>query len=147
MEIVHSEYVSPCSPRVLQRWSHPVKQDIDGAHQEAYKATLADATHEVRITRDPKHLEPSEDSPYTKTSKFSKLFERFPRTLIIVGDAERLVREVRSLQGAMERDGIDVRTEWVRDAVHDILIMGEGWWDKKAVEGAWAVIKEWAGEF
>jgi acetyl esterase/lipase len=147
MEIVHSEYVSPCSPRVLQAWSHAVEQDVRGEHREAFRVSLSHASQEVQVTRDPEDLDPMRVSPYRTTSRFKKLFEGFPRTLIVVGDAERLVREVQSLQEAMERDGVDVQAEWVKDAVHDILIMAEGWWDRKVVEKTWGVIGEWAVGF
>lgn len=146
-EIVHSEYVSPCSPRVLRAWSHAVEQDVRGELQEAYQENLAHAVEEVQVTQDRGSLDSKQMSQYRATSRFSKLFEEFPRTLIVVGDAERLVREVQSLQEAMEGDGVDVRAEWVKDAVHDILIMAEGWWDTKACERTWDVIGEWVDGF
>ena len=40
MEIVHSEYVSPCSPIVLQRWGHEAKQDPESEGQRAFLATM-----------------------------------------------------------------------------------------------------------
>ncbi|KAF8062220.1 Alpha/Beta hydrolase protein [Lyophyllum atratum] len=147
MEIVHSEYVSPCSPRVLQAWLHTVEQDVHGEHEEAFEARLSHAGEDVQRTRDPNNLDQKRASRYRATSRFKRLFEGFPRTLIIVGDAERLVREIQSLQEAMERDGVDVRTEWVKDAVHDILIMAEGWWDPKACKETWDVIREWTEGF
>lgn len=146
MEIVHSEYVSPCSPRVLKRWGHPVKQDLHGAHEDEFVETLM-ADPVLQATRAPVFLNPDENSPYRKTSRFGALFEGFPKSLIVVGDAERLVREVRSLQAAMERDGVDVRTEWVKDAVHDVLMMNESWWDRKIINEVWGVVKEWSKEF
>jgi len=77
-------------------------------------------------------------------SKFNGLFAAFPRTLIVVGDAERLVNEVKSLQTAMEKDGVDVQAEWVKDAVHDVLMINQWWWDWGVVEGAWRVVGDWA---
>lgn len=146
MEIVHSEYVSPCSPRVLKRWGHPVKQDLHGAHEDEFVETLM-TDPVLQATRAPVFLNPDENSPYRKTSRFAALFEGFPKTLIVVGDAERLVREVRSLQAAMKRDGVDVKAEWVRDAVHDVLMMNESWWDRKIINEVWGVVKKWSEEF
>jgi len=146
MEIVHSEYVSPCSPHVLKRWGHTVRQDLHGVHEEAYEETLR-ADEGLQAIRAPENLNPEEGSPYETTSRFTSLFQGFPKTLIVVGDAERLVREVRSLQGAMEKDGIDVTTEWVKDAVHDVLIMHEDWWDREVIKRVWSVIGGWAKDF
>ncbi|RDB19718.1 Monoterpene epsilon-lactone hydrolase [Hypsizygus marmoreus] len=153
MKVVHSEYVSPCSPRVLKRWAHPVKQDAEGIFEEAFHEELINQefcpTHDIVIDIDAQS--DAEDPEFnlrgSTGTRFSKLFEEFPRSLIVVGDAERLVKEVKSLQGAMEQDGVDVRTVWIPDAAHDVLIIGEGWWDQKAVEGAWSAIKEWVGGF
>ena len=36
MEIVHSEYVSPCSPVVLKRWGHDAKQDPEAEGQKIF---------------------------------------------------------------------------------------------------------------
>ncbi|KAI0764579.1 alpha/beta-hydrolase [Trametes elegans] len=69
------------------------------------------------------------------------LFSEFPRSCVVLGDAERLEREVMRLVGAMERDGVDVHTIWVRDAPHDVLMMG--WWDENVRDGVWAQIEEW----
>jgi acetyl esterase/lipase len=77
-------------------------------------------------------------------SKFKALFEGFPRTLIVVGDAERLVIEVKALQDAMKKDGVDVQSEWVRDAVHDILMISQWWWDWGVVDEVWRVVGDWA---
>ena len=41
----------------------------------------------------------------------------------IVGDAERLEREIATLKRALEHDGVRVRIVWAEDAVHHILIM------------------------
>ncbi|GLB39803.1 putative steryl acetyl hydrolase [Lyophyllum shimeji] len=145
LQLVHSEYVSPCSPRVLQAWSHAVEQDAHGEHREAFQEYVS-TTEEEHVNH--AYSYPGQwTSEYRARSTFKKLFEAFPRTLIVVGDAERLVREVLSLQQAMERDGVDVRTEWVKDAVHDILIMAEGWWDTKACEQTWGVIRDWVDGF
>ena len=36
MEIVHSEYISPCSPIVLQRWGHDAKQNPEAEGQKVF---------------------------------------------------------------------------------------------------------------
>ncbi|KAG6852621.1 hypothetical protein C0991_010392 [Blastosporella zonata] len=127
LAIAHSEYVSPCSPRVLQEWSH------------SYPDHGSDAT--------PQELASDPTSPSRPLAKFKKLFENFPRTLLVVGDAERLVTEVKCLQQAMEKDGVDIRTEWVEDAVHDVLIIADGWWDARVIKKTWQVIEEWIAGF
>lgn len=152
MEIVHSEFVSPCSPIVLQRWGHEVKQDPAGEHEDHF---LRHAMHRLpetmQETRNPENLDPrqnaSVENPYRRTCRFPKLFSEFPRTLIVCGDAERLVREVRSLDSAMKSDGVDVTTVWAPDACHDVLIMGEFWWDRKVVRNVWKDIGAWAKDF
>lgn len=118
MTIAHSEYVSPASPRLLRRYGHPV--DEEGCNSDTVEEASAGTT------------------PATG------LFKSFPRTLVIVGDAERSQKEVKSLVGAMTRDSVNVQTEWVKDAVHDILIMADGWWDEDARQRTWSVIEEWA---
>lgn len=40
MELVHSEYVSPCSPIVLQRWGHDAKQDPESEGRKAFLANM-----------------------------------------------------------------------------------------------------------
>jgi len=157
MRIVHSEYVSPCSPRVLERWGHFVKQASDSTHTEHDidgNDTEFHGTSETGLVQDSAKSEKTkivEDAAIAEPSmrntiKFDKLFEAFPKTLILVGDAERLIKEVKSLQLAMEKDGVDVTTEWLKDAVHDPLIIGKGWWDEKVQERAWTVISQWAKE-
>ncbi|KAG6877488.1 hypothetical protein C0992_009856 [Termitomyces sp. T32_za158] len=128
MQIAHSEYVSPCSPRVVQEWSHSVSpHDVDLCTPEDASASTLNG----------------EDLPYHPSHKFGKLFENFPRTLLMVGDAERLVKEVKCLEEAMLRDDVDLRAHWMEDAVHDVLIIANGWWDKKVVTEAWKVIGKW----
>jgi acetyl esterase/lipase len=176
MEVVHSEYVSPCSPRVLKRWGHDVRQDMEGRHEEAFRrervdlegvremeakavakrasldmgvGTLPELTYSLngRGSSDDSsgfRREVEEVRDGAKRSKFKGLFEGFPQTLIVVGDAERLVREVKSLEVAMEKDGVTVQAEWVRDTVHDVLMMNQWWWDWGVVEGLWRVVGDWA---
>ena len=175
MKLVHSEYVSPCSPRVLKRWGHNVKQDMEGKHEdpfrrenpvvEAVRALEAKAiAREANLDMGKGSTTNSVYSPDTTNgdasdhvdsqgaqldvaadrSQFKLLFEGFPRTLIVVGDAERLVTEIKYLQDAMKKDGVDVQAEWVRDAVHDILLISQWWWDWGTVNEVWRVVGDWA---
>jgi len=143
MELVHSEYVSPASPRVLKRWHHTVEQDRSGEGEIRF---LDNVPPELEATRVPSVVWPMNTLTRTNSRRFGSLFGGFPRSLVIVGDAERLENEVRSLVAAMERDGVDVRAEWVKDAVHDILIMGPGWWDERVRDGVWKIIGQWLTE-
>ena len=164
MELVHSEYISPCSPRVLKRWGHDVKQDMqdmDGKDEEALRRenVLVEAARvmEARVVAKEANLDMNVangnggdhiEGPGTKMaadrSQFKALFEGFPRTLIVVGDAERLVIEIKYLQDAMKKDGVDVQAEWVRDGVHDLLMLNQWWWDWGVVDEVWRVIGDWA---
>ncbi|TFK31720.1 Alpha/Beta hydrolase protein [Crucibulum laeve] len=152
MVIAHSEYVSPCSPVCLKRWGHEVKQDPNEQHEQAFRRSLLRRLNtSMSKARLPETLDPRKEmdveSPYHRTCKFPKLFGEFPRTLVVCGDAERLVREVRSLITAMQEDGVDVTAEWAQDACHDVLMMSEFWWDKKVLRKTWMAIKEWAEGF
>jgi len=73
------------------------------------------------------------------------LFEDFPMTCVILGDAERLESEILKLVGAMDHDGVNVKVVGAKDAVHDILMMG--WWDEAVREGVWNSIDEWVATF
>jgi hypothetical protein len=156
MEIVHSEYVSPASPRVLERWGHVVAQNeepyytCDIALPPKAVLSLPPITTTLPLTTltSPTIHIPAITATSTTTAHAHRgLFSTFPRTLIVVGDAERLVREVASLVRAMERDGVEVRAEWVRDAVHDVLIVREGWWDERVRERVWGVVGDWVWGF
>ncbi|KAG7090791.1 hypothetical protein E1B28_009875 [Marasmius oreades] len=88
-----------------------------------------------------------------KYSRYKKLFEGFPKTLIMIGDAERLTIEVKNLGRAMARDldgddcgGNRVRMRWIKDAVHDVYIIPPGWWDEKEKNIAWEDVKTWMKE-
>ena len=59
----------------------------------------------------------------------------------MLGDAERLEREVVKLVSAMERDSVDVHTVWVEDAPHDVLMMG--WWDEDVRTKVYHDIEAW----
>lgn len=148
MQAVHSEYVSPCSPFVLKRWGHEIVQDLDGTHTSNYRRH---ACHRlppaIRLASDPENLAAILQPSYENISRFPKLFGEFPKTLVVLGDAERLVHEVKSLVTAMKKDGVDVRLHVAPDAVHDILILNEQWWDKKVLQDTWAAIKEWGRAF
>ncbi len=79
--------------------------------------------------------------PVIASPRGLSLFSKFPETCVVLGDAERLEREVAKLVGAMERDGTEVRTIWVKDAPHDVLQMK--WWDERVRDGVWTQVEEW----
>ena len=85
-----------------------------------------------------------ESNPYIRVPQGKGLFTEFPRAMVVVGDAERLEREVVALERALEYDGVRVRMVWAKDAVHDILIMGA--WDERVREGVWKEIAQWVRE-
>lgn len=156
MRTIHSEYVSPCSPMVLSRWGHAILQDPEGEHTSNFWKELPNLPAWMRPTRMPQNLDAfrkgggvwdDTDTPYKKTCQFPGLFASFPRSIIVCGDAERLVREVRSLNGAMSKDGVDTTMYWAPDACHDALMLNEFWWDKKVLNGIWEAIEEWADEY
>ncbi|KAF5313358.1 hypothetical protein D9611_008470 [Ephemerocybe angulata] len=155
MQIGHSEYVSPCSPIVLERWGHTVVQDPEGQHRrDFWKEVLPNLPHFMKLYRTPNALnpmvrtmtgEPWDDSnnPYRKSCQFPSLFAAFPKTIVVCGDGERLVREVRALVAAMSKDGVDITTYWAPDACHDPLMINENWWDKKVLNSIWEEIAKW----
>ncbi|KAE9392273.1 hypothetical protein BT96DRAFT_1023675 [Gymnopus androsaceus JB14] len=185
MEIIHSEYVSPASPRVLRRWGHIVDlygggrigghQTQNNAEDRAKDAPRAEPPQprKMRVWLTPNivseeyewetslpsgigHSQPSGTPPsnvpdpatsngnnsdlpevkrtdfapvpntarpppmlrnqdtYTPRNpahsypsrypQFDTLFAQFPRTLILIGDAERLTTEVGNLARAMGKD-------------------------------------------
>ncbi|KIK69237.1 hypothetical protein GYMLUDRAFT_35306 [Collybiopsis luxurians FD-317 M1] len=180
MEIIHSEYVSPASPRVLRRWGHVVdlydggRIGDDQSQNEAKDKSKADTLHpdssqpiktrvwltptiacdnyewETDPHRNNAELQSSGDSsvsPSTSNTpvpevkqidyaspadtteprpilrnqdtftprnpahsypsrypQFHTLFAQFPRTMILIGDAERLTTEVGNLARAMGKD-------------------------------------------
>lgn len=160
--IVHSEYVSPCSPLVLRRWGHEAVQEDESMDHD-------DDILPHRYTHN------------ATNAKHTTLFGGFPRTLVICGDAERLTREILALVHAMRRDctsererimsqqqnerpteqnseqGHSAQNEnehvqlfWARDACHDVLIMPEhGWWvwDRAVIEEVWGAIGRWVAGF
>ncbi len=125
--VAHSEYVSPCSPLVLKKWGHVVAQDITDDND-----------------MDSGDVEEEDILKVNKGSlQFPTLFHGFPKTMVIVGDAERLTWEIGNLIQAMEKDGIDIEARWIPDAVHDVLAMSEWQWDKKTTGSCWADIANW----
>lgn len=84
------------------------------------------------------------NNPYIRVPQGMGLFTGFPRALVVVGDAERLEREVAALERALEHDGVRVRMVWAKDAVHDVLIMAT--WDERVREGVWKEIGKWVCE-
>ncbi|KAJ8482386.1 hypothetical protein ONZ45_g14961 [Pleurotus djamor] len=158
-EVIHSEYVSAASPRVLQCWGHDVMQhdcliqvvarDSGNAGNEGGEAaqTLAVPKASSLPSESSASLTSLTQTPYRKKCPFPTLFSSFPRTLVVIGDAERLVNEVRSLVKAMEKDRVDVECHWSKDAVHDLLIIPQGWWDEEVREDAWKVVRRWFGGF
>lgn len=84
------------------------------------------------------------NNPYIRAPRGLGLFTGFPRAMVVVGDAERLEREVVALERALEHDGVRVRMVWAKDAVHDILIMAT--WDERVREGVWKEINKWLCE-
>ncbi|KIY71001.1 alpha/beta-hydrolase [Cylindrobasidium torrendii FP15055 ss-10] len=138
-DIVHSEYVSPASPKVLTRWGHEVdlydgSKDGPALTAMIKKLGLAPGTP---ISELPPSMRPSTNIG---------LFANFPPAMVVVGDAERLTTEVGNLMRAMVRDGVTVRERWVKDAVHDILMIPPGWWDEKVRAEVWGDIARWVDE-
>ncbi|KAJ2922922.1 hypothetical protein H1R20_g14180, partial [Candolleomyces eurysporus] len=153
MQVAHSEYVSPCSPVVLERWGHSVQQDPEGEYRRKFwRYTLPNLPDALQTFRHPEVLNPmlrswddlTAENPYRKTCQFPGLFAAFPRTIIVCGDGERLVREVRALISAMTKDGVDITTHWAPDACHDALMISETWWDKAVLDNIWQDIDKWA---
>jgi acetyl esterase/lipase len=83
-------------------------------------------------------------NPYIRDPSGQGLFTNFPRALIVVGDAERLEREVLALERGLERDNVRVRMVWAKDGCHDLLILA--YWDEKVREGIWREIAKWVKE-
>lgn len=82
--------------------------------------------------------------PIIASPRGLSLFTGFPKVCVVLGDAERLEREVMRLVGAMERDGTEVHTVWVKDAPHDVLMMG--WWDERVRDAVWKQVEEWVAK-
>ncbi|OCH89335.1 alpha/beta-hydrolase [Obba rivulosa] len=155
LETMHSPYVSPASMRVLRAFygdafaasvEDLTIERLDTAEIERLR-TMASAPATPVAEHPPELGAPLERSPTSlarpiiASPRGMSLFTDFPRTCIVLGDAERLEREVMKLVGAMERDGVEVRTVWVEDGVHDVLQMA--WWDERVRDRVCASIEEW----
>ncbi|KAF9809151.1 hypothetical protein IEO21_07524 [Rhodonia placenta] len=165
LETMHSPYVSPASMRVLRAYygdafAHSVqdltiKQMDTAARKRLREMTSVPGTpaigpetpFEPSTNGEVNGLKPSPTSlarPQISSPRGLSLFSEFPRACIVLGDAERLEREVMKLVSGMERDGVDVRTIWVEDGVHDVLMMG--WWDERVRAKVWGEVEDWLGE-
>jgi acetyl esterase/lipase len=149
IEMVYSPYISPASEWVLSVF-HGKEGMLDleplGPHKDSrdYRdegIKSYDCTANCAPTFSDKC---SKSNGYIRTPKGMGLFTGFPRALIVVGDAERLEREVVALERGLEHDGVRVRMVWAKDAVHDVLIMGA--WDERVREGIWKEIGRWIHE-
>ncbi|KAI0261609.1 hypothetical protein BC834DRAFT_972558 [Gloeopeniophorella convolvens] len=162
IEMVYSPYVSPASEWVLSVFHG--KEGMDdleplGPHNdtrdyregiEAYDCTGpaggdTDADVDVDEALPPgMPARTASSNPFIRAPPGMGLFSEFPRALVVVGDAERLEREVVALERGLEHDGVRVRMVWAKDAVHDILIMGA--WDERVREGVWREVGKWVRE-
>jgi len=157
LETMHSPYVSPASGRVLRAFygdafaesvqDLTIKQMNTIARENLRNMASAPVTPVPGTPAFEPSLNELERSPTSlarpiiASPRGLSLFTEFPKACIVLGDAERLEREVMKLVGAMERDGVDVRTVWVEDGVHDVLMMG--WWDERVRAKVWSEIEEW----
>jgi len=148
--MVYSPYISPASEWVLSVF-HGKEGMVDleplGRHQDSrdYRDEGI-KTYDCPVncvSTGPNGCSAS-SNPYIRGPEGMGLFTEFPRALIVVGDAERLEREVAALERALEHDGVRVRMVWAKDAVHDVLIMGA--WDERVREGIWKEIGRWVHE-
>lgn len=161
LEMMHSPYVSPASHRVLRAFYGEVfAASVQELTIEALTQDFMDKLRTIASvppSPDPGHaLGPGVQTPVTPGTDVSptslthpviasprglSLFSEFPPTCVVLGDAERLEREVMKLIGAMESDGVKVCTIRVRDAPHDVLMMG--WWDEKVRNETWNSVERW----
>jgi len=86
----------------------------------------------------------TEPNPYIRVLPSQGLFTDFPRTLIIAGDSERFTFDAAVLGRRMAHDGVRVRSEWLPDAVHDVLAMLA--WDEHVRNRAYCTIAQWVRE-
>ncbi|TFK89925.1 alpha/beta-hydrolase [Polyporus arcularius HHB13444] len=170
VETMHSPYVSPASGRVLSAFygdafaasvSDLTIAQLDD-QQRQYLRTMSSAPATPvpttpgggtgiplvlgppEATSEPDRSPTSLQRPIIASPRGLSLFTEFPKACVVLGDAERLEREVTKLVGAMERDGTEVHTIWVKDAPHDVLMMG--WWDEKVRDGVWKQVEEWLAQ-
>lgn len=151
LAMMHSPYVSPASEKVLRAFYG------DAFADSVQDLTIARLTTVRRATLRSMASAPSTPVPCTPMERDGgptslehpvlaaprglSLFSDFPRACVVLGDAERLEREVTKLVGAMERDGVHVRTVWVKDGAHDVLMMG--WWDEDVRTKVYNDIEAW----
>ncbi|OJT08233.1 hypothetical protein TRAPUB_870 [Trametes pubescens] len=170
LETMHSPYVSPASSRVLRAFYGDAfassVADLTIAQldddQRAYLRNMSSApatpvpstplsvsaVPRGLVTGPPEAAGPEQERsptslarPVIASPRGLSLFTEFPKSCVVLGDAERLEREVMRLVGAMERDGVDVHTIWVKDAPHDVLMMG--YWDERVRDTVWGQVEEW----
>jgi len=151
IEMVYSPYISPASEWVLSVFHGKEEGMVDleplGPHKDSrdYRDEGI-KTYDCVVNGVPTcpNGRTAANNPYIRVPQGTGLFTDFPRVLVVVGDAERLEREVAALERALEHDGVRVRMVWAKDAVHDILIMAT--WDERVREGIWKEIGEWVCE-
>ncbi|KAI0716424.1 alpha/beta-hydrolase [Earliella scabrosa] len=169
IETMHSPYVSPASSRVLSAFygdafaasvADLTIAQMDDTHRQFLRTMTSAPVTPVPITPSGNghvpplvtgppevatgELERSPTSlarPIIASPRGLSLFTDFTKVCVVLGDAERLEREVTKLVGAMERDGVEVHTIWVKDAPHDVLMMG--WWDEGVRDAVWKQVEEW----
>ncbi|KZT71924.1 alpha/beta-hydrolase [Daedalea quercina L-15889] len=160
LEMMHSPYVSPASQKVLRAfYGDAFAESIEdltiarmNSMNRAHLRDMASAPSTpvpctpseglpgpvpMELGRSPTSL----DRPIIASPRGLSLFSDFPRACVVLGDAERLEREATKLVGAMERDGVDVKTVWVKDGAHDVLMMG--WWDENVRTLVYNDIETW----
>ncbi|KAH9177741.1 Alpha/Beta hydrolase protein [Lactarius sanguifluus] len=135
VEMVYSPYVSPASEWVLSVFHGMTEGMVDLEPLGPHKDSRDFRDEGIKTCPD---VRTPASNPFIRLPPGMGLFTEFPRTMIVVGDAERLEREVVALERALEYDGVRVRMVWAKDAVHDILIMGA--WDERVREGVWKEI-------
>lgn len=156
LEMMHSPYVSPASHRVLRAfYGELFAASVQDLRVDALCADLLGQLRTLAASAPPTP-HPGLPTPATPgggagatslthpviaAPRGLGLFTHFPRVCVVLGDAERLEREVMKLIGAMESDGVGVCTVRVRDAPHDVLMMG--WWDEEVRDEAWGSIETW----
>jgi acetyl esterase/lipase len=149
--MVYSPYISPASEWVLSVFHGKEEGMVDleplGPHKDSrdYRDEGI-KTYDCAVGNNSScqnGLFP-ESNPFIRVPQGMGLFTDFPRALVVVGDAERLEREVVALERALEHDGVRVRMVWAKDAVHDVLIMSA--WDERVREGIWNEIGKWVRE-
>jgi acetyl esterase/lipase len=145
--MVYSPYISPASEWVLSVF-HGTEGTVDleplGPHKDSrdYRDEGI-KTYDCVVSDVPMgpNGRSAASNPYIRVPQGMGLFTDFPRALVVVGDAERLEREIAALERALEHDGVRVRMVWAKDAVHDTLIMAT--WDERVREGIWKEIGRW----